>query len=209
MQIYFEQNLAFLAVPKTGSTAYEMALRAQADIVFAKRRKHMTAGQFKRRMVPFLDEFYDLKPEVMAIIRDPIEQIRSWYRYRARPVAKGGRKDCQDLRFDDFVRLTMQDPQPPAAAIGTQLGFLSMFDGTIPVHHLFAYERQMTVRSFLNTRFGKEFTYPLKNVSPEKPTPLSPQVEAELRAHRADEFALYQRVLDADGHLQQYTGQNG
>ena len=206
MQIYFEQNLAFLAVPKTGSTAYEMALRPHADIVFAKRRKHMTAGQFKRRMVPFLDEFYGLKPEVMAIIRDPIEQIRSWYRYRARPVGKGGRPDCQDLSFDDFVRLVMQEPQPPAAAIGTQLGFLSMFDGVIPVHHIFAYEKQQVARGFLNDRFGKTFEFQQKNVSPDKPTPLSPDVEAELRSHRADEFALYQRVLDADGHLQQYNG---
>lgn len=206
MQIYFEQNLAFLAVPKTGSTAYEMALRPHADIVFAKRRKHMTAGQFKRRMVPFLDEFYSLKPEVMAIIRDPIEQIRSWYRYRARPVAKGGRADCQDLSFDDFVRLVMHEPQPPAAAIGTQLGFLSMFDGAIPVHHIFAYEKQQVVRGFLNDRFGKTFEFQQKNVSPDKPTPLSPDVEAELRAFRADEFALYQRVLDAGGHLQQYNG---
>lgn len=206
MQIYFEQNLAFLATPKTGSTAYEMALRPHADIVFAKRRKHMTAGQFKRRMVPFLDDFYGLNPEVMAIIRDPIEQIRSWYRYRARPVGKGGRADCQDLSFDDFVRLVMQEPQPPAAAIGTQLGFLSMFDGVIPVHHIFAYEKQQVVRGFLNDRFGKTFEFQQKNVSPDKPTPLSPDVEAELRAFRADEFALYQRVLDAGGHLQQYNG---
>ena len=206
MQIYFEQNLAFLAVPKTGSTAFEMALRPHADIVFAKRRKHMTAGQFKRRMVPFLDEFYGLNPEVMAIIRDPIEQIRSWYRYRARPVGRGGRADCQDLSFDDFVRLVMQEPQPPAAAIGTQLGFLSMFDGAIPVHHIFAYEKQQVVRGFLNDRFGKTFEFQQKNVSPDKPTPLSPDVEAELRAFRAEEFALYQRVLDAGGHLQQYNG---
>jgi hypothetical protein len=206
LQIYFDQNLAFLAVPKTGSTAFELALRPHADIVFAKRRKHMTAGQFKRRMVPFLDEFYGLNPEVVAIMRDPIEQIRSWYRYRARPVKKGGREDCQDLSFDDFVKLVIKDPQPPAAAIGTQLGFLSMHDGSIPVHHIFAYEKQPLVRGFLNDRFEKTFKYPEKNVSPDRPTPLSPEVEAELRRHRADEFALYQRVLEAGGHLQQYKG---
>ena len=100
----------------------------------------------------------------------------------------------------------MQEPQPPAAAIGTQLGFLSMFDGVIPVHHIFAYEKQQVVRGFLNDRFGKTFEFQQKNVSPDKPTPLSPDVEAELRAFRADEFALYQRVLDAGGHLQQYNG---
>lgn len=206
MQIYFDQNLAFLAVPKTGSTAYEMALRTHADIVFAKRRKHMTAGQFQRRMIPFLDGYYKLRPERMAIMRDPIEQIRSWYRYRARPVKKGGHKDCQNLSFDDFVRLVLQNPQPPAAAIGSQLGFLSMHDGRIPVEHIFAYERQPVVRSFLCARFGQDIKFPIKNVSPEKATPLSNEVEAQLRDARAAEFALYQRVLDADGHLQQIDG---
>lgn len=204
MQIYFEQNLAFLAVPKTGSTAYELTLRPRADIIFAKRRKHMTAGQFHRRMAPFLKDFYDFEPERMAIIRDPIEQIRSWYRYRARPAASGGRADCQDLSFDDFVRLVIQEPQPPAAAIGTQLGFLSMHDGVIPVHHIFAYEKQNVVRGFLCDRFDAQLKFPEKNVSPDKPTPLSAEVEAELRQFRAPEFALYDRVMAAGGHLKQY-----
>ena len=206
MQIYFEQNLAFLAMPKTGSTAYEMALRPHADIVFAKRRKHMTAGQFKRRMVPFLGEFYGLNPEVMAIIRDPIEQIRSWYRYRTAP--KSGRRDADtsNLSFDDFVRLVLQEPQPPVAAIGSQRGFLTMRDGTIPVHHLFAYEAQRDMRAFLNERFEEQLTFPRKNVSPEKPTPLSPEIETKLRKARADEFALYDRIMQAGGHLRPFKG---
>jgi len=31
MQIFFKQNLALLAVPKTGTTAYEAALRGEAE----------------------------------------------------------------------------------------------------------------------------------------------------------------------------------
>lgn len=206
MQIYFQQNLAFLAVPKTGTTAFEMALRPYADIVFAKRRKHMTAGQFQRRMAPFLKGFYELEPERMAVMRNPIEQIRSWYRYRTRPVKQGGKAKAQDLSFDEFVRLVIQSPQPPVAAIGSQLGFLSMHDGSLPVHHIFAYEHQPKLRAFLNERFAAELKIPVKNVSPEKPTPLSDEVEAELRSARAAEFALYERILEADGHLRPFNG---
>ncbi|UZD89605.1 sulfotransferase family 2 domain-containing protein [Cognatishimia activa] len=198
MQIYFKQNLAFLAVPKTGTTAYELALRNEADIVFAKRRKHMTAGQFERRMMPFLSEFYDLKPERMAIMRDPIEQIRSWFRYRTDPKRKNR---TEGLTFDEFVLATMQDPEPPFAAIGSQYGFLTMVDGTQPIEHLFAYESQRVVRGWLEERFEKHLKFPIKNVSPEAPTPLSPEVETKLREARAPEFALYDRILQAGGHL--------
>lgn len=203
MQIYFKQNLAFLAVPKTGTTAYEMALRADADIVFAKRRKHMTAGQFQRRMMPFLDQFYSLQPERMAIMRDPIEQIRSWYRYRSDPKRKHQVADCS---FDDFVLAALQDPEPPFAAIGSQYGFLTMANGKQPIEHLFAYETQKIARSWLEERFEKRLKFPIKNVSPEAPTPLSPDVEAKLRKARAPEFALYDRILQAGGHLNPMKG---
>ncbi|GAA6208088.1 hypothetical protein NBRC116601_13810 [Cognatishimia sp. WU-CL00825] len=201
MQIYFKQNLAFLATPKTGSTAYEMTLRKHADIVFAKRRKHMTAGQFQRKMTPFLDDFYDIAPERLAVMRHPIEQIRSWYRYRTAP--KSGRQDAStaELSFDSFVMAVLQDPQPKFAAIGSQYGFLSMMDGSVPLHHLFAYESQPLLRSFLENRFEEKLTFSDKNVSPPKPAPLSPEVEQKLRQHRAPEFALYDRILQADGHL--------
>lgn len=203
MQIYFKQNLAFLAVPKTGTTAYEIALRNEADIVFAKRRKHMTAGQFQRRMMPFLKDFYNLQPERMAIMRNPIEQIRSWYRYRSKP---GGKNSVEGRSFDEFVLATLQDPEPPFAAIGSQHGFLTMADGQQPVEHLFAYETQKVVRDWLETRFEKKLDFPIKNVSPNTPTPLSPEVEAKLREARAPEFALYNRILQAGGHLNPMQG---
>lgn len=201
MQIYFKQNLAFLAVPKTGTTAYEIALRNEADIIFAKRRKHMTAGQFQRRMMPFLKGYYDLEPERMAIMRDPIEQMRSWYRYR---TASGRKNNVMGRSFDEFVLATMEDPQPPFAAIGSQYGFLSMKDGSVPVEHIFAYETQSVARRWLEDRFETKLKFPIKNVSPNAATPLSPEIEAKLREVRAPEFALYDRILQAGGHLKPF-----
>lgn len=204
MQIYFKENLAFLAVPKTGTTAYEIALRNEADIVFAKRRKHMTAGQFQRRMMPFLKDFYNLQPERMAIMRDPIEQIRSWYRYRSAPGNKKNR--TEGCSFDEFVLATMQVPEPDFAAIGSQYGFLTMVDGKQPIEHLFAYEMQKVTRNWLEERFEKTIDFPIKNVSPNRPTPLSPEVEAKLRQHRGPEFELYDRIMQAGGHLNPMAG---
>ena len=41
-----------------------------------------------------------------------------------------------------------------------------------------------------------------KNVSPDLPAPLSGEVESRLRTARAKEFALYDRLMAADGYLQ-------
>ncbi|SEO94990.1 hypothetical protein SAMN04490248_11715 [Salinihabitans flavidus] len=203
MQIFIKQNLAMLAVPKTGSTAFEMALRREADIIFAKRRKHMTAGQFHHKCAPFLAEMYDARPERMAVMRDPVEQIRSWYRYRAAPRLKGQVNSAAGQSFDDFVRDVISDAPPPPAQIGSQHRFLTLSDGTLPLHHLFAYERQAKLRAFLEERFGKPLDIRRKNVSPPIDAPLSPEVAARLKAARPGEFALYDRLMEAGGHLRQ------
>lgn len=86
MQIFFKQNLAMLAVPKTGTTALEAALRGKADILFKGRRKHMSAAAFDKHCAPFLRNAYKLTPERIAVIRDPLDHLRSWYKYRTREV---------------------------------------------------------------------------------------------------------------------------
>lgn len=202
MQIFIKQNLAFLAVPKTGTTAYELELRGEADIIFARRRKHMTAGQFQRKMMPFLTESFNLQPQRMAIMRDPIEQIRSWYRYRTAPKSQHAKGNSASMSFDDFVRGVLQTPQPGICAIGSQHNFLTMADGSLPLEHLFAYEAQEIIRSFLSDRFGRHIAPPLKNPSPLREAPLTPEVEDHLRQRRAPEFALYERIRKAGGHLQ-------
>ena len=60
MLIFPESNLTYLAVPKTGSTAVEMALRPRAEIVFAKRRKHMNAQRYQSKVAPFLSKTFGI-----------------------------------------------------------------------------------------------------------------------------------------------------
>ena len=69
------------------------------------------------------------------------------------------------------------------------------------MQHLFAYESQPAFRDFLADRLGREIKLKPKNVSPDVPAPLSSEVEAQLRAARAKEFALYDRLMAAEGYL--------
>jgi hypothetical protein len=203
VHIYFKENLAMLAVPKTGSTAYEMALKRRADIIFQGRRKHMTAGQFSRRFAPFLKEMYDLTPERMAVIRDPLEHMRSWYRYRLRDGLEGSKNSTQGLSFDDFVLAAIAKSPPPHARVGSQGSFLGLRNGATPLHHIFAYEAQPVLRGFLEERFRRKLKLKEVNVSPPAPAPISPEVETRLRAARAADFDLHDRVIQAGGHLHQ------
>lgn len=205
MQVYLKQNLAYLAVPKTGSTAIETRLRTHADIAFAKSRKHVTAAQFHNRVAPFLERFCGAQPERVAVMRDPIEQLRSWYRYRARPSRVGFPESTRDMTFDDFVLAVIRTPRLPYASVGSQYNFLTLRDGTVPVHHLFDYDEHDRIRSFFESRFEERLEFPVRNVSPFMPTPLSPHVERELRTARAEEFELFEKLREAGGYLQPFS----
>ena len=201
MLIFSQQSLAFIAVPKTGTTAVEMALKPKADILFTKRYKHMTARRFHTKIAPFLQQALNLQPDRIAVMRDPEEQIRSWYRYRTRDAKMDSDKSTGMMSFDEFVLAVISDDPPPFAGIGSQLNMLTSGKGAVLVHHLFAYEAQPQFRGFLNDRFGQDIVLKPKNVSPETHAPLSPATRTKLRAARAGEFDLYNRVLDADGDL--------
>lgn len=201
MLIFLEKNLTYLATPKTGTTAVEMALKGQADIVFARSRKHVTAQRYAAKVAPFLKDSFGASLETLAVMRDPIEQIRSWYRYRSGPRHKGTDKHSGRLSFDAFVRAVISDEPPEFANIGSQFKFLTDGKGMLLLDHLFAYEKQIEFRKFLSDRMGEEVKLQERNVSPPAKTPLSADVEAELRAARADEFALYERLMAAGGYL--------
>ncbi|KKK81497.1 hypothetical protein LCGC14_2812840, partial [marine sediment metagenome] len=201
MLIFLSRELTFLATPKTGTTAVEMALKPAAEIVFSRNRKHLTALRYKKRVLPFLQDTFSASPEPLAVMRDPIEQIRSWYRYRSQPRLDGKALSTKGLTFEQFALEVISDAPPPRAQIGSQFSFLTPGQGDLLVQHLFAYESQPAFRDFLADRLGREIKLKPKNVSPDVPAPLSSEVEARLRAARAKEFALYDRLMAAEGYL--------
>ncbi|SHJ35577.1 hypothetical protein SAMN05444000_107169 [Shimia gijangensis] len=205
MLVFVKQKLAFLSVPKTGSTAYETALRPQADIIFTKRYKHMTVGKFHNKTAPFLKKSLRLEPERIAVMRNPVDQIRSWYKFRSPERLGDDFRNTGQMSFDEFVLDVISDAPSPAACIGSQFGFLSIRDGSVPVHHLFAYEKQPLIRAFLAERFEEEIKLKPRNVSPHVYAPISPEVEQKLRIARAQEFDLYARIIDHDGVLRGFS----
>ncbi|MDM7970436.1 MAG: hypothetical protein QUV10_12525 [Paracoccaceae bacterium] len=203
MLVFAAAYLVLFAVPKTGSTAYHLALRSKADIVLAGKAsiKHLTLRKYERHFAPYLEQAHGLVPERVAVIRDPLDYLRSWYRYRQRPDGPADSKRVRDMGFDAFVLATLERRPPPFAKIGTQRAFVAGRDGQIRVEHLFAYERPIALRGFLSERLGFAVKPAQKNVSPPAETVISAAVEAEFRQAMAADVALHQRIMAAGGHL--------
>ncbi|MGJ8557019.1 MAG: hypothetical protein ACSHW6_08260, partial [Sulfitobacter geojensis] len=83
MLVFLRHKITFLATPKTGTTAVEMALKPRAEIVFSKNRKHITAVRYANKIAPFLEDTFGVRPASVAVMREPVDQIRSWYKYRS------------------------------------------------------------------------------------------------------------------------------
>lgn len=202
MLIFLRHELAFLATPKTGSTAIEFALRPFAEIIFARNRKHIPAQRFAYRIAPFLERTFGTRPRSVAIMRDPTDQIRSWYRYRSAPRLKGSRLHTAEIDFETYVREVCSDAPPPRAQIGSQFSFLCNGDGDVQTDHIFAYRDLSPFLRFMSDHLGEDIALKEKNVSTDVAAVLSDRTAELLHQTRAAEFALYDRLLAADGHLQ-------
>ena len=199
MQIFLNQGLAFLAVPKTGSTAYEAALRpfAAIDVKAPPRARHITARRFDKRWRPFVKGTWGVELQTIAVLRDPLDRMKSWYRYRSAPER---RNTVTGMTFDQFLEAVLSETPPPAARIGAQDSFVSSRAGDVIVTHLFAIEVPDPLDDFLSGTIGSAIVPERVNVSPAADVRLSKATERRFRQERAAEFALYERVRTA-GHV--------
>lgn len=196
MLIFWEQRLAFLATPKTGSTAIAVALESLASVSVQRPPvlKHTTVHRWQRFLGPYLAAAAGEEFTTVALMREPRDWLGSWYRYRSREDADP-RRSTAGMDFDAFVRAWCDDPQPEFAAVGSQARFLRPRQGR-GVDRLFRYERIDRFVEFLEHRLGCEIILPRVNVSPEGRLALSPSTEALLRARAAEDFALYASLTD-------------
>jgi len=202
MMMFWQAALVMLAVPKTGTQAWQAALGAEADMIIRQppESKHMRARRFEHRLRPLLERGGPRRLQTFAVIRDPIDWRASWYRYRARPALAGQPASTRDVSFAEFVEATLAETPPPFARIGSQARFVSDDDGRVIVDHLRAYEDQEGVRRFLSERLARAVEMPARrNVSPAREVMLPAALEARLRRAAAAEFALHDRAREAAG----------
>ena len=194
MLVSFHARLAYLALPKTASQAFERALDPLCDIRFVRppRVKHMTARTFERFVRPYLARIGAGDIETFCVVREPVDWLGSWYRYRTRAGNDGSATDTSGVSFAAFVEGYLATPQPRfAVGLGSIAGFTAGRGGGPAVAHMFRYDNLPAAADFLRARFGRKIELPTVNVSPKAELELPPELRARLERERAADFAVY------------------
>ncbi|MBI6630485.1 sulfotransferase family 2 domain-containing protein [Pontibaca salina] len=196
MLVFFKEKLVFLAVPKTGTTAFQTALADRADIIIRDppELKHAPLYRYNRFFRPMFERVCNAEMETLALMREPISWLGSWYRYRRRPFTIGKTNSTHDISFDDFVQAYLAPTQPGFANIGSQAKFLEPQHNGTAVTHLFRYEQPDQLRTFLEDRLGVSLRLERENVSPQLDLTLSPAIEDRYRRKYDADFALYDSI---------------
>ncbi|CAN1536743.1 hypothetical protein MCELHM10_01600 [Paracoccaceae bacterium] len=191
MLVFWEQRLAFLATPKTGSTAIASALESLAAVSIQRPPllKHTTVHRYRRFIGPYLEAASKEKFTLVALMREPRDWLGSWFRYRQREGTDPA-KSTAGMSFDTFVQAWCKEVRPDFAEVGSQDRFLRSKDGD-GVDRLFRYEDIGSFVQFLEDRLDCEIILPRLNVSPSGATDLSAATEALLHEAAAADFALY------------------
>jgi hypothetical protein len=197
MLVFWKQRLVMLAVPKTGTSAYAEALAPHAAMVVddPPELKHAPVYRYNRFFRPMFEKVGGHDMELLAVIREPIDWLGSWYRYRQRGFLEGRPTSTRGMSFDDFCQAYATGDRPPFANVGSQAKFVEPRPNGVAVDHLFKYENQAGLAGFLETRLGVTLDVPRTNVSPRRETLLSEATEAKLRRKCAADFEVWERAL--------------
>ncbi|MGH1414528.1 MAG: gamma-glutamyl kinase [Pelagimonas sp.] len=197
MLVFWKQKLVFLAVPKTGTSAYAKALGPMASMIVTDppELKHAPVYRYNRFFRPMYKKMGEEHMDLLAVVREPISWLGSWYRYRQRPFLVGRPTSTKDISFDEFVQAYCRGDRPAFANVGSQAKFIEAQPNGTAVTHLYKYENQAGLIGFLEDRLGVALELPRTNVSPQRDLELSAETEAKLRRKYSDDFDVWNKAL--------------
>lgn len=203
MLVLAAQKLVVLEAPKTGSLALRAALEPFADPFWSQGSRHTGFVGYQRYHHRALTIALGEAPKTIAVMREPLRRLQSWYRYRRRSQVSMSTVSTRGITFEEFVRGYLEPDQPAFASVGRQDRFLGWNGTSVQVDHVFDYNRLDLLTDFLSQRLGTETALPQRNVSAEADDAdytLSDETLARLLTQYETEFAIY-AALRRKGHL--------
>lgn len=196
MLVFWPQRLVFLAVPKTGTTAWQHALAPHASMVVRDppELKHTPLYRYNRFFRPMFERLGAENMRLVAVVREPVSWLASWYKYRQRAFLDGKPQSTKGLTFDQFILAYCSATPPEFAQIGSQSKFLEPRPNGTKPHKLFPYDRQDLLCDFFQQELGGTLNVPLMNVSDAHTLDVSDESLSTLKSVHRAEFALWDRV---------------
>lgn len=204
MEMSTKYGFAFLCMPKCASTSIEVALRPYCNVSFSGEAalKHISARDFDKYIMEYYRRLLpDSQIETFCVMREPVEWLGSWYRYRGRKELRNPENILHknytgNITFSEFVEAYLQQQgRPPFADVGSQYRFLSMKNGSIGVDRIFPFERLDLVADYLTTKLGKKIKIRVKNASPRSVLHLDPGLYQRLQVTLQYDFELYRALM--------------
>jgi hypothetical protein len=198
MLIGLEKRFVFIANSKAASTSVERVLAPFSEIIVAgtPQRKHLTL----REAIVAYDFLFGqpgYRPESFfkfGVLRDPVEWIHSWFRYR-----KGNKVESPLPAAMDFAGFWALDDWNKFLAPGRkrlQRDFFIDAEGRVIADFLIPYHDLDAQFAAVCDRLGVKRPLPRENVSRLAPEeePIPPALLEELRDFYAEDYDLLARL---------------
>ena len=172
MLISPKHSFVFFCTPKCASNSVEAMLKPYAalQLLGSPAVRHTDVRTFDAHLAPYLAGVApDTEFTRVAIARDPVDWLSSWYRFRSRAALRGGASptSTEGVSFEEFVdRYLDVDSRPAFADVGSQAEFLATAGGKIGVDRLFAFDELDALVAFFSERVGQPLSLNALNVSP-------------------------------------------
>ena len=147
MQLSVKNGIGFICVPKCGSTSVERFIRPKGDFSLSgnPRLKHISYEHMEEHIWPLLAKLHLRTPYMFAIVREPVNWVESWYRFRARdelaPPEHPQHHDYSgNLCLPEYVEAVLLTRPPSHARIHSQFSYLRNKAGTVGVDKIIALE---------------------------------------------------------------------
>ena len=115
-----DAGLVFLAMPKAASQSIRKSLLPHAaDLGAEEPARHINIEMFNRDLRARFEDRIGRRVETFAVVRNPVERLSSWHRYRQRPAIAGTPNSTRGIGFEAFVKATLEPDPLPFAALGT------------------------------------------------------------------------------------------
>lgn len=180
---------------KAASTSIELALSPYCDMAYYgnSRIKHLSYRKYQRFVQPYLASLGYDGIETCCLMRDPVDWLFSWYRYRSRAAVNGRPQSTADMSFDEFVSIYLARPDN-SKGVGRPSRFIANKNGEPSVDHIFKYENLPVFISFLEERFDTTLLLDRMNESPTRDFALSPDLKSKLQEYFTPEYEIYENA---------------